>query len=155
ELLHAVHDGDDAAVLALIRVLSCLALLGDLRRGRVLFDALVRPPAELAPEPSSAREGRHEHVDDEDDDSDSPAADRESSRAPAHAAPADVRDLSWIQLRALAKSHEASISGSCWTANASSGARSRVNSSGPDTVRSAAATRSPGPSSDSTAIRTM
>ena len=82
-----------------------------------LADALVVERPELAPEPSAAREGRHEHVDDEDDDSEPAAADGEPSRAAAHAAPADVGDLSWIQLGALAKSHEASISGSCWTAN--------------------------------------
>src|SRR4029453_7021322 len=108
----------DAAVLALVRVLAGLALLGDLRGRRVRSDPLVLQWPELAAQPAAAGEGRHEDVDDEDDDSDSPAAARESARAATHATPADVCDLSWIELGAFAKSHEASISGCCWTANA-------------------------------------
>ena len=82
ELLHAVHDGDDAAVLALVRVLAGLALLRDLRGGRVLADALVVERAELPGEPSAASGERgHEQVDDEDGDADPAAADREPARA--------------------------------------------------------------------------
>ena len=118
ELLHAVHDGDDAAILALVRILARLALLRDLRGGRVLAHALVVERAELPGEPSAASGERgHEQVDDEDGDADPAAADREAARA-ADSAPANIPYLARIEPGAFAKPHEASITGRLSAPNA-------------------------------------
>src|SRR4029453_14816616 len=62
EGLGAVHDRDDAAVLALVRVLARLALLRDLARGVALADGLVVERRQLA-EALAAREERDQQVD--------------------------------------------------------------------------------------------
>jgi hypothetical protein len=54
EFLHAVHDRDDAAVLPLVRVFAGLALLREIRRRRVLADALVVERAQLAGQASAS-----------------------------------------------------------------------------------------------------
>src|SRR6185503_18088850 len=59
-LLHAVHVGDDAAVLALVRVGAGAALGRDLRRRVAAADLLLVQRAELATETAAAREQREQ-----------------------------------------------------------------------------------------------
>ena len=69
--LDAVDDGDDAAVLALVRVLARAALLRELGVRRSRADRLAGERAELAEAPALARD--HE-VEDEHDDPDDAAS---------------------------------------------------------------------------------
>src|SRR5215218_6045765 len=86
ELLHAVDDGDDAAVLPLVRILPGLAVLVDAAR-RLLPDLLVVERREPAREAAASAERLEQDEDDEPDDAEPAAAERHPPAA-AHAAAA-------------------------------------------------------------------
>ena len=81
--LDAVDAGQNAAVLALVRVLAGRALLGELPRRLARPDGLAGERAEI-PEPASTTE-KHEGQDDEEDDD--PAAPTELHRDSARSPP--------------------------------------------------------------------
>ena len=107
ELLDAVDDGDDPAVLPLVRVLARPALLGNLTRGVALPDLLVLERSELA-EPAAAGQDCDQQVDDEHGQADSAAADSEPAGA-GQAAASDVGYLVWIEACSSSKAHPASL----------------------------------------------
>ena len=107
ELLDAVNDCDDAAVLPSVRVLPGPALTVDVGRGVTLPDLLVLERCKLAERVSSVREERDQQVDDEPDDAEPTAADGDS--AWTDAAAADIGDLARIEGSIAAKTHCASL----------------------------------------------
>src|SRR5581483_11462612 len=106
--LHAVDDGDDAAVVAPVRVLPRAALRLQLARGRARSDRLVRQPAQLA-EPAAAAE---EDEQQQHDEPDQPAASADRHRHAGDPAPAAVvLDLRGVEAGALAEAHAATVPG--------------------------------------------
>jgi len=90
ELLHAVDDRHDAAILPLVRILSRLARLIDVARRIAPADLLVVEWTELT-EPATVGEQRDHQVDDETDQCEPAATDGDPARADA--ATTGVRDL--------------------------------------------------------------
>src|SRR4051794_5406061 len=107
ELLDAVHDADDAAVVALVGVLAGLAVLRDRARRVAPADVRVVERPEL-PEPASAREERDQQVGDEPDQAQPAAAQGEAAGATA----TGVGDLSGVECGSSAEAHLRSVPGS-------------------------------------------
>jgi len=106
EALDAVHDADDAAVVALVRGLAALAFLLDVARYGTLSDLRVVERAELPETAVAARQQRDQQEHDETCDSETSAADCETAWAHrARTTPADVGDLTRIELLPAAKAH--------------------------------------------------
>ena len=105
--LDAVDVGDDPAVLPLVCVSACLAVLAECRR-RAGRDRL----AVEAPEPAGAATPREDHVEDEDHEADDPEPTAAGEHGPAHAAAATyVRDLRGVELGAASESHRIFLPG--------------------------------------------
>ena len=103
EALDAVHDADDAAVVALVRGLAGPAFLSDVARSRALPDLRVVERAELAEASAASGKQGVQEVDDECGEPEAATADGEA--AGADAAPADVGYLTGIELCSAAKAH--------------------------------------------------
>ena len=105
ELLDAVDDRDDAAVLPHVRILSRLAGGVDLTRGVTLPHLLVVERCEWANAAAAVRKHRDQDVDDQPDEAEPTAADGDA--ACAEAAPAGVGDLAGIERSVTSKAHRA------------------------------------------------
>src|SRR5512135_1923354 len=98
ELLHAIHEADDAAVVALVRLRAGLTIA----RGRSVLD---RPaPRRVDGLEDAGRIDAEEQRRDEDDDPDPPAADEHRS---TEAAAADILDLRGVERAIVAECHAA------------------------------------------------
>ena len=106
EALDAVHDSDDPAVLALVRVLAGLALLRDLARRVAAAHAALVERSELAETSVRGREQRDQQVDDEHAEADATAANGEPA---AHATAANIGDLAGVEPGVAPKTHEACL----------------------------------------------
>ena len=108
--LDAVDDGDDPAVLALVRVRPGLALLRELAGGLTRWaDRLAGERAEIAETATAAQEEEREQDDDRDEAAAAPERDGHPARKPARPRPAVVLDLRGVELRVLAKSHALNV----------------------------------------------
>jgi hypothetical protein len=107
ELLHAVDDADDPAVLALVGVLTGTALLRDLGRRVPLADPGLVERGELTAQRAAAGKEREHEVDDEHGQPEAAAAHGEPA-GPAHAPPADVSDLARVEPGTPSKPHGSS-----------------------------------------------
>jgi hypothetical protein len=106
ELLDAVDDGNDAAVLSRVRVLAGLALGRDLARRVALADALVLERRELS-QAALAPEHGEEQVDDEHCEAEPAAAHRKPSAT--QAAAADVAYLARVEAGSSPETHVPSV----------------------------------------------
>lgn len=102
ELLHAVDDRHNAAVLPLVRILSRLARLIDVARRIAAADLLVVEWTELT-EPATVGKQRDHQVDDETNQGEPVATDGDPARADA--APTSVRDLAGIEGSVASEAH--------------------------------------------------
>ena len=105
--LHAVDDGHDAAVIALVRVLPGLAGLRELaRRLPARPDRLVGQGPEVAESAATAEEEERENDDDRNEASAAAERHRHAAGKPIAAATAIVLDLRGVELGVLAKAHQ-------------------------------------------------
>jgi len=103
ELLDAVDDSDDAAILSLVCILSGPAGRVDVARSVAASDLLIVERSELTEASTAVRQQRDQYIDDEPDEAEPTAADSDPTRADA--APASVRYLAWIKWCVAPKAH--------------------------------------------------